>query len=125
MTAGQKRASISTTLVFADLRQDTNELVEAHQYSILADDIQQDCSVLLSSYESTFLARTMARSMLRKLTWKSTGRQTRTGVARSEATREPALLISSKSNLPFLTSATRGAVRMRIRQIQELPDFIC
>src|SRR5580704_13508579 len=100
MTAGQQRASISTTLVFADLRRDTNELVEAHQYSILADDIQQDCSVLLSSYESTFLAR-------------------------SEATREPALLISSKSNLPFLTSATRGAVRMRIRQIQELPDFIC
>ena len=42
MNAGQKRASISATLIFADLRQVTNEIDEAHQYSILADDIQQD-----------------------------------------------------------------------------------
>jgi len=56
MNADQKRASFSTTPVFAELRQVTNELEEAHQYSILADGIQQDRCFLLSSYESVSLA---------------------------------------------------------------------
>jgi hypothetical protein len=56
MNAGQKRASISATLVFADLRQVTNEIEEAHQYSILADGIQQDRCFLLSSHESVLRA---------------------------------------------------------------------
>jgi hypothetical protein len=100
---GQKRASISATLVFAGLRQVTNGIEEPHQYSILADDIQRDRSVLLPSYKSTSLAHTMARSTLRMPTWKSTGRQPTADkcCALSGATREPALLISSKSNLPF------------------------
>ena len=56
MNADQKRASFSTTPVFAELRQVTNELEEAHQYSILADGIQQDRCFLLSSDESVLLA---------------------------------------------------------------------
>jgi hypothetical protein len=36
MNADPKRASFSATLVFADLRQVTNEIEEARQYSILA-----------------------------------------------------------------------------------------
>ena len=56
MNADQKRASFSATPVFAELRQVTNELEEAHQYSILADGIQQDRCFLLSSYESVLLA---------------------------------------------------------------------
>jgi hypothetical protein len=56
MNADQKRASFSATPIFADLRQVTNELEEARQYSILADGIQQDRSFLLSSYESVLLA---------------------------------------------------------------------
>ena len=96
-------ARISAALVFADLRQVTNEIEEAHQYSNLADAIQRDRCLLLSSYESVSLAYTMARSTLRVLTWKSTGRQPTAEkcCARSGATREPALLISLKSNLPF------------------------
>ena len=103
MNAGRKRARISAALVLADLRQVTNEIEEAHQYSILADAIQRDRCFLLSSYESVSLAYTMARSTLRVLTWKSTGRQPTAEkcCARSGATREPALLISLKSNLPF------------------------
>jgi hypothetical protein len=125
MNAGQKRASISTTLVFANLRQVTNELVEAHPYSILADDIQQDRSVLLPSYESTSLAHPMEHSMLRKLTWKSTGRQPRTRVAGARW-----LLASRRCSFrrspifPSSTLATHSAVRMKTRQIKELPDFI-
>jgi hypothetical protein len=49
MNADQKRASFSTTPVFAELRQVTNELEEARQHSILADGIQQDRCFLLSS----------------------------------------------------------------------------
>jgi hypothetical protein len=56
MKAGRKRASNSATLIFADLRQATNELEEARQYSILADGIQQDRCFLLLSYESVLLA---------------------------------------------------------------------
>lgn len=56
MNADQKRASFSATPIFADLRQVTNELEEARQYSILADGIQQDRCFLLSSYESVLLA---------------------------------------------------------------------
>ena len=55
--ADQKRASFSATPVFVELRQATNELEEARQYSILADGIQQDRCFLLSSYESVLLAR--------------------------------------------------------------------
>ena len=56
MNADQKRASFSATLIFAELRQLTNEIEEARQYSILADDIQQDRCFLLLSYESVLLA---------------------------------------------------------------------
>ena len=56
MNADQKRASFSATPVFAELRQLTNEIEEARQYSILADDIQQDRCFLLLSYESVLLA---------------------------------------------------------------------
>jgi hypothetical protein len=56
MNADQKRASFSATPVFAELRQVTNELEEARQYSIFADGIQQDRCFLLSSYESVLLA---------------------------------------------------------------------
>jgi len=54
--ADQKRASFSATPVFAELRQVTNEIEEARQYSILANRIQQDRGFLLSSYESVLLA---------------------------------------------------------------------
>jgi hypothetical protein len=83
MNAGLKRASISATLVFADLRRITNGIVEARRYSILADDVRLDRCFLLSSYESTSLARPIVRSTLRTLTWKSTDRRPRTSVARS------------------------------------------
>jgi hypothetical protein len=56
MNAGQKRASISATLAFADLSQVPNELEAARQYSILADGIQQDRCFHLSPYESVLLA---------------------------------------------------------------------
>jgi hypothetical protein len=56
MNADQKRASFSATPVFAELRQVTNELEEARQYSILVDVIQQDRCFLLSSHESVLLA---------------------------------------------------------------------
>jgi hypothetical protein len=56
MNANQKRASISATLVFAELRQVTNGIEEARQYSILADDIQQDRCFLLPPHESISLA---------------------------------------------------------------------
>src|SRR5579872_5051830 len=52
MNADQKRASFSATPVFAELRQVTNETEEAHQYSILVDDIQQGRCFLLSSYDA-------------------------------------------------------------------------
>jgi hypothetical protein len=74
MNADQKRASFSATPVFAKFRLATNELEEARQYSILADGNQQDRCFLLPSYESVLLAHTMARLMLRTLTWKRTGR---------------------------------------------------
>ncbi|HLJ92294.1 MAG TPA: hypothetical protein VKU02_03790 [Gemmataceae bacterium] len=54
MNADQKRASFSATLVFADLRQVTNETEEA--YSFLVDGIQQDRCFPLSPYESVLLA---------------------------------------------------------------------
>jgi len=57
INAEQKCASISATLVFAKLRQLTNELEEAHEPSMLAVGIQQDRCFLLSSYESVLLAR--------------------------------------------------------------------
>ena len=56
MNADQKRASLSATPGFAELRQATNELEEARHYSILADGIQQDRCFPLSSYESVLLA---------------------------------------------------------------------
>ena len=56
MNAGQKRASLSATLIFADLRQATDEIEEARQYSILANRVQQDRCFLLSSCESVLLA---------------------------------------------------------------------
>jgi len=56
MNADPKHASFSATPVFAKLRQATNELVEARQYSILADGTQQDRCFLLSSYESVSFA---------------------------------------------------------------------
>jgi hypothetical protein len=56
MNADQKRASFSATLVFAELRQLTNEIEEARQYSIITNGIQQDRCFLLSSYESVLLA---------------------------------------------------------------------
>jgi len=56
MNADQKCASFSATPVFAELRQVTNELEEARQYSILEDGMQQDRCFLLSSYESVLLA---------------------------------------------------------------------
>jgi len=62
MNADQKRASISATLVFADLRQVTNEPDEARQYSIFADDIQQDRCFLLPSYESVFACAPYSRA---------------------------------------------------------------
>src|ERR1700686_4484202 len=111
MNAGLKRASISATLVFADLPQVTNGIAEAHQYSILADDVQQDRCFLLSSYESTSLAHPNARSTLRTLTWKSTGKQPRTSVARS-----PGPLASRRCSFrrspifPYSTLATRGGL---------------
>jgi len=102
MNAGQKRASISATLVFADLRQVTNEIEEAHQYSILADDVQQDRCFLLTSYESTSLAHPMgARDVEDAGVEKHRKTNADKCCARSAATREPALFISSKSNLPF------------------------
>jgi hypothetical protein len=55
--ADQKRASFSATPVFAEIRQVTNELERARQYSILAHVIQQDRCFLLSSHESVLLAR--------------------------------------------------------------------
>lgn len=119
MNAGQKRVSISATLVFADLRQVTNELEEAHQYSIFADEIQQDRSVLLPSYASPSLAHPTARSTLGTLTWKSTGGQPRTGVARA-----PGPLASRRCSFrrspifPSSTLATRGAVGMKTRRVQ-------
>jgi hypothetical protein len=109
--AGLKRASISATLVFADLRQVTNGIAEAHQCSILADDVQQDRCFLLSSYESTSLAHPIARSTLRTLTWKNTGRQPRRSVARS-----PGPLASRRCSFrrspifPSSTLATRGGL---------------
>jgi len=48
MNADQKRASYSATRVFAELRQVTNELEEARQYSILADGNQDRCFLLSS-----------------------------------------------------------------------------
>ena len=39
MNAGLKCASISATIVFADLRQATNEIAKARQYSILAEGV--------------------------------------------------------------------------------------
>jgi hypothetical protein len=56
MNPAQKRASFSATPVFAELRQVTNEIEEARQYSILANGIQQDRCFLLLSYESVLLA---------------------------------------------------------------------
>jgi hypothetical protein len=106
-----KRASISATLVFADLRQITNGIAEARQYSIQADDVQLDRCFLLSWYESTSLARPIARSTLRTLTWKSTARQPRTS-----APRAPWSLASRLCSLrpsPGFTSstvATRGNI---------------
>jgi|SRR5258706_6989321 hypothetical protein len=108
MNAGPKRASISAILIFADLRQVTNRIAEAHHHSILADDVQPDRRFLLSSHESTSHVRPIARSALRALTCKGPGRrQLRTGVAcsasgRCSFRRSP---ISYSSTL-----ATRGSV---------------
>ena len=111
MNAGLKRASISATLVFADLRHVTNAVAKARQYSILADDVQQDRRFLLSPHESTSLARPIARSTLRTLTWKSLGRQPQTRVVRA-----PWPLASRRCSLrrrpshPFSALATRGNI---------------
>jgi hypothetical protein len=102
MNAGQKRANISATLVFADQRQVTNEIEEAHQYSILTDYIQQDRSVLLPSYESTSLAHPIRALDVEDADVEKHSKTTADKCcSRSRAAREPALLISSKSNLPF------------------------
>jgi len=118
MDAGQKRASISATLVFADLRQVTNEFEEAHQYSILADDIQQDRSVLLSWYESTSLAHNGAIDVEEADVEKY--RQTRTSVARAPwllASRRCSFRRSIQSSLlrPWSLAAQ---FRIKIRQIR-------
>jgi hypothetical protein len=88
MNAGPKRASISAILTFADLPQVPNTIAEAHQYSILADDVQPDRRFLLLSHESTSHVRPIARSALRALTCKGPGRrQQRTSVACSASER--------------------------------------
>ena len=88
MNAGPKRASTSAILIFADLRQVTNRIAEAHHHSILADDVQPDRRFLLSSRESTSHVRPIARSALRALTCKGPGRrQKRTSVACSASGR--------------------------------------
>ena len=101
MNAGLKRASISATLIFADLRQVTNEIEEAHQYSIHADAIQQDRCFLLSSYGSTSLANPIALDVEDADVEKHTKTTADKCCALSGATREPAVFISSKSSLPF------------------------
>jgi hypothetical protein len=75
MNAGQKRASLSAILIFADLRQVANGSAEALHNSILVDDVQQGRRFLLSSHESTSDARPIARSALRALTWNGLGGQ--------------------------------------------------
>jgi hypothetical protein len=111
MNAGPKRASISAILTFADLRQVPNTIAEAHQYSILADDVQPDRRFLLSSHESTSYGRPIARSTLRALTWKKPRRTTADkSCVFAEATRELALFFSSKSDLPLT-----NFVRLRLR----------
>ncbi|MGA7073539.1 hypothetical protein [Bradyrhizobium sp.] len=104
---GQKRTSISATLVFADLRQVTNEIEEAHLCSILADGIEQDRRFLLSLYESTSLAHNSALDVEDVDVEK---REDKRGqVLRAlRAVREPALFISSKSNLPFFDLGHSG-----------------
>jgi hypothetical protein len=107
MNAVPKRASISAILIFADLRQVTNRIAEAHHYSILADDVQPDRRFLLSSHESTSYGRPIARSTLRALTWKSPGGQQRTRVACS-----PRLLASWRCSFrrsPISRSPTLSA----------------
>ena len=102
MNAGQKRASISATLIFADLRQVTNGIEEAHQYSILADDIQQDRCFLLPPYESISLAHLIRALDVEDADVEKHRKTTADKCcALSGAIREPALFISSKSNLPF------------------------
>ena len=55
---------------------------------------------------------TIARSTMRKLTWKSTARQTQTSIARCVAAREPALFVSSKYPIfPSSTWAIGGVVQ--------------
>jgi hypothetical protein len=88
MNAGPKRASISAILIFADLRQVTNRIAEAHHHSILADDVQLDRRFLLSSHESTSRVRPIERSALRARTCKGPARrQQRSSVACSASGR--------------------------------------
>jgi hypothetical protein len=108
MNAGPKRASIAAILIFANLRQVTNRIAEAHHHSILAADVQPDRRFLLSSHQSTSHVRLIARSALRALRCKSPGRrQQRTSVACS-ASRRCSFLRSPISH-PSTLSA-RGSV---------------
>ena len=91
MNAGSKPASNSAILIFADARQLTNGIAEAHDHSILADVVRPDQRFLLSPHESTSHARPIARTALKALTWKSSGGQRRRSVACS-----PRLLASRR-----------------------------
>ncbi len=114
MNAGPKCASLSAILIFADLRQVTNRIAEAHQHSILAVDVKPDRRFLLSSHQSTSHVRPIARSALRALTCKSPGRQQqRTNVAcsasgRCSFRRNP---ISHSSTLSARGSVSAAVIR--------------
>lgn len=114
INADPKRASLSATLVFADLRQVTNGIAKARRYSILKDDVQLDRCFLLSSYESTSLGRPMARSTLRTLTWKSTARQPRTIVARALGPSSRRCTFRRSPIFPSSTLATRGGLSAKV-----------
>jgi hypothetical protein len=114
MNAGPKRASISAILIFADLRQVTNRIAEAHHHSILADDVQLDRHFLWSSHESTSRVRPIARSALRARTCKGPARrQQRSSVAcsargRCSFRRSP---ISHSSTLSARGSVSAAVIR--------------
>jgi hypothetical protein len=104
MNAGSKPASNSAILIFADARQLTNGIAEAHDHSILADVVRPDQRFLLSPHGSTSHARPIARTALKALTWKSSGGQ---GRALSAHRAQESYEGYAKRNLPRALSATR------------------
>jgi hypothetical protein len=109
MKAGPKSASISAMLIFANLRQVTIAIAEAHYHSILADNVQQDPRFLLSLHESTSHVRPIVRSALRALTWKSPGGQ-RTSFACSPRSLASRRCSFRRSPISHSSLSARGSV---------------